>query len=427
MNIKLQLYCNKTFLPVVLSFAEESAKAFGLGKKETFAVRLAMEEVYSYLSEVLQDAKLEIICTNCIYFVELQFLFKGNIPLKNFNLTATISPYKEQDLEQMGLYIASRMVDGFKIIKSDNSIVLHLIKEKSYPRVDNCESDITFTDSNSFFIKKPNIDELKLFSSNVEYFYNAKPIPDFFSYPGKFADMVVSGYYDALIGIDDKNQIVGGIVWHNSNKRLIEFFGPFEFKKNFQKSLKEELIIACLESIGKSDAIGLFCKTNAETLSEEYFEDIGRLSVYINNDKIVIPVWFRQLKEDAGAVSWSHEQLEKFLKHSYSMLFLPRRIEIVRDMGESFPDFSVISANLDRSMNTATLKTILYGKDFANNVSEHVNLLKEDGFDNVFFELDTGVPEQAYVVPVLFKNGFSPKVIIPCAGEGDIVIFQMEI
>jgi hypothetical protein len=99
----------------------------------------------------------------------------------------------------------------------------------------------------------------------------------------------------------------------------------------------------------------------------------------------------------------------------------------VREMGETITDFSVISANLDRSMKTATLKSILYGKDFEYNVSAHINLLKEDGFDNIFFELDTGVPEQAYIVTALFKNSFSPKVIIPCAGNGDIVIFQMEI
>ncbi len=426
-NITLKLLCNNKYLPIVLSFAEESARAFGLGKKETFAVRLAVEELFSYLSKVLTNTNIEIVCINCIYFIELQFIFKGNISLKNFNLTATISPNKEQDLEQMGLLIASRMVDNFKITKNQDSIFLQLIKEKSYPSIDNKKLNIFYEDSDSFFIKEPNKDELKLFAARVKYFYNEKPLPDFFSYPGKLVDMVISSNYDTLIAIDNKNQIIGGIVWCSLNKRLIEFFGPFEFKNNFNKPLKEELIIACLENIGKSDAIGLYSKTNIDAVSEEYFEEIGRLLIYRDNDKISMPVCFRQLKEDTGAIAWCHEELKNFLDNNYNMLFLPRKVEVVHEMGEILSDSSVISTALDRSMKTATLKLFLYGKDFENNLLSHINLLRKEGFNNIFFEIDTGIPEQAYIVPALLKINFSSKVLVPCAGVGDIVIFQMEI
>ena len=65
----------------------------------------------------------------------------------------------------------------------------------------------------------------------------------------------------------------------------------------------------------------------------------------------------------------------------------------------------------------------MLGKDIQENIENHVNLLKKENYENIIFEIDLGLPEQAYIIDSLFKNNFSPKVLIPSGGTGDIVLF----
>jgi len=38
--------------------------------------------------------------------------------------------------------------------------------------------------------------------------------------------------------------------------------------------------------------------------------------------------------------------------------------------------------------------------------------------------MDLGVPQQSAYTPALLENGFTPRLLLPHAGEGDLVIFQ---
>ena len=270
----------------------------------------------------------------------------------------------------------------------------------------------------------PTTDELKIFSIYVMQKYENSFIPDYFNYPGKLVDMVSFGEYDVLIAINDKNQIVGGILWHKRNDKVTEFFGPFLFTETLKEEISEKLIISCLEAIGKSDSIGLFSKISEEIIQKDFFEEIGSINYYFNNKNFVIPVLFRQLTEDTGAVAWCHSSLMDFLKSSYEKLFLPRKIETVYDMGETVNDYSVLYAQIHRAQSSVVLKPVKFGKDINENIKAHLELLKKENFKNIFFEIDTGLSEQALITPSLLLNGFKPKVVVPCAGKGDIVIFQ---
>ncbi len=422
-NISLNLKCLEKFLSVVLNYAEDTSKAFGLGVKETFAVRLAVEEIFSYLCAILNGHHVEIICQNYGYCIKITFLFKGEINLKAFNLTATVSPDKDVDLQEMGLLIAARQSDSFKITKNkDGSISLTLIKEKDYPQISIEKEKITFDESKNFNVRKPSNEEIKVFISNLNYFYESKFMPEFLKYPGKVVDMVNFGEYEILITIDDNQQITGGILWHWSSEKLIEFFGPYEF----EKPVNEQLIIGFLESVGKSDAIGVYSRLSFEKLPLEYFEVIGKLPFYDETDEENIPVYFRQLKEDPGAVIWSNNNLKEFLEKQYQHLYLPRKIETVTNMGETIPEFSVLSVNFYKYQNTAILNLIINGKDIEKNISEHVKLLQGESFRNILFEVDLGISEQAYALNALYNIGFIPKVVLPCGGKGDIVVFKLE-
>lgn len=427
-ELLLRVYCESVYLPIVMSFAHKSALASGLTDKDGLYVKLAAEEVFSYLCKAIKEqTTVDIKCTNGRYFLKLSFLFRGDIPLRMFNLTATISFEQDRDLDEMGLLITSRLVDRFEIIRNpDGSVCLDLIKEKTYPAISEEPLD-SLEESVSIHIVSPSSDQLKLFTLRAYKEYKHAFMPDFFYYPGKLIDMVTCGDFHCLLAIDDKNQIVGGIFWHKMSAKLIELFGPFTFSNNMAETIKNELIEACVMAVGKSKASGLFSSQPEIHLSSEYFEEIGELDFYKDSgEKITAPVYFRQINEDSGAVSWCHNELKDFLSSSYDRLFLPRKIEVITEMGETFPKYSVFSTRIDKSQKMATLKVILFGSDAEKNLIEHIKFLKRESFKNIFFTLDTGLSWQSYITPALLANGFIPKVVVPCGGEGDIVIFQLE-
>jgi hypothetical protein len=57
-------------------------------------------------------------------------------------------------------------------------------------------------------------------------------------------------------------------------------------------------------------------------------------------------------------------------------------------------------------------------------VERHIRFLHNDGFLNLYFELDLGIPWHAELSPLLLDHQFKPGIILPFAGKSDIVIFE---
>jgi hypothetical protein len=93
-------------------------------------------------------------------------------------------------------------------------------------------------------------------------------------------------------------------------------------------------------------------------------------------------------------------------------------------MGEMRPGFSLVDAELNRQRADATLRPLLPGTDFAANLERHIRLIRQEGFLNLFFELDLGIPWHAEMIPPLMANQFQPEILLPFAGQADLVIFQ---
>jgi len=55
---------------------------------------------------------------------------------------------------------------------------------------------------------------------------------------------------------------------------------------------------------------------------------------------------------------------------------------------------------------------------------DHLALFHSESMGNIFFEMDLGQPWQALFARGLLTQGFRPGLILPYAGEGDIVVFQ---
>jgi len=426
-TISLKLFSDISLLPLATSFVENGSKVFGLSSKDSLSLALATEEIFAYLCRVTQvPFNLEILAQKGGYYVKVDFLLPiEDFNMRIFNIASSISLEDEQGLEELGLFIASRKVDRFQLSElSPGGIILSLIKEKSYPETDNLRIPEP-EEAESYSIKRPSPEELKLFVVITDSNYPKLLIPKSFRYPGKVVDMFLSGHYDAALAYGETGSIVGGIVWQWSGPKTVEFFGPYVFSKSFSKDISQDLLDSCISSIAKSPVVALINRLPTDELPKEQFELLGALDIVKDDNSIVsLPTYFRQMQEDTGSYVWIDPAIEKFLRSEYGRLVLPREIRIVKDLGEEKERYSVLSTDFDRSLNMVILRPIRSGKDSMDNIRNHINLFQRESIRSVFFEMDLAHPWQVSFTEGLLKNNFSPKLILPYAGDSDILVFQ---
>jgi hypothetical protein len=92
--------------------------------------------------------------------------------------------------------------------------------------------------------------------------------------------------------------------------------------------------------------------------------------------------------------------------------------------GEERPPHAVIFPRFDKPQNIIRLRAVWDGIDFPDLLSRHIQIFKTEGIRNILFEIDLGHAWQANLAPALMKHNFVPKMILPYAGTGDMVVFQ---
>ena len=428
-HVTLSVEADTVFLKLATSFVENSATAFGMDYAEALALTLAAEEIFSYLCQsTAPHQDLEIRCFGGGYYVQVQFLFEAqDFNMRSFNLPATAFIQDEANLGETGLLIASRMVDRFDLsAEYGEKHRLTLTKEKTYPGL--AETDLPEIEAMPRFrLKAPEVEETKLFARLVRRNYADQILPPFFSFPGKVADMVVSGEYHAIVARHDTGKLGGGMLWRMGRHTIVECYGPYVFGPNAGTEMAAALVDSCIEGIARTEAAGLINRYPSRDLPEGYFEELGTLRFSTDEHCArEIPVLYRQLVEDAGAAVWSHPDLEQFLRDEYQRLCLARQILPVHSQGETSAAFSVLSAEFDRPNRQVTLNPVLSGADADHNLARHVEILKKEGLTSILFLMDLGKPWQSDFVPALLKHDFEPRVIMPYAGNRDLVIFQLK-
>jgi hypothetical protein len=426
-SLKISTSLQIDFLPVVTAFVEQASLAFGLGRQEALRLTLASEEVFSYLCDILmEDKDLEITCTGGVYFVSAEFAFdRIELGLQAFNITAEISSEKEEDLKRMGLLIAARSVDRLSLDEAQGEkLILRLIKDKSYPAPEQMELPV-IPAVTSYSTKTPTDDEIKMFSHLLTEQHKDCPFPPAFRYPGKLVDMVSSSVYRMAIATDARGFIAGGAVWRRMNEKIVEFFGPYLFNQKGNKEMARSLLDACLESIARTEIIGVFCRYPAEEFPREYFESIGSVVSYENGKSPVeFPSYFRLLHEDAGTHVYVPKALLSFIEPEYGRLALPRDVYVTDYTGEHRGDYSVFTSEFDREVGRVIIRSLWPGKDGRENILKHLAVLEKEQLLNIFFEVDLGITWQAYIVDSLVGCGFKPRIVVPYGGKSDLVIFQ---
>jgi hypothetical protein len=424
--LRLRLDARPPLLPVAAQFVETAAAVFGLGKEESLKLALATEEIFVYLCKaVCPGNALEIDCLDGLSYTRVIFRFSASaLNLRGLNIASAAADDRECDLEEMGLMIASRSVDRLHLtVEAGNRVSLDVTKEKAYPRV---AGTIPLPGPPATLsMETPDSEGVKRFALLAGQVYAEKDRPSFFDYPGKVADMVAGGEFRCLVAMNAKKEIVGGILFGERSERIIHSFGPYLFHGGDGRRTGEALLEACLGRIARSKALGLLSVSGLPPALEVQFEPLGSLSYHTcGKASVPRPFFFRHLHEDPGCEAWSPGEFTAWLESQYGRLVLAREIRTVRAMGETRTGASLLAAELARERAEAVLRPLLPGSDLAANVERHIRFLTGDGFLNLFFELDLGVPWQSELVPVLMGHGFRPELLLPFAGQADLVIFQ---
>ena len=85
---------------------------------------------------------------------------------------------------------------------------------------------------------------------------------------------------------------------------------------------------------------------------------------------------------------------------------------------------SVLAAELEQEQSLAIIRPLGAGRDMAANLAGHLHLLRGGGIANFLVELDTGRSEDTAFAAALAETGFVPRLVIPDAGLGDLVVYD---
>lgn len=422
-TLRLVVTLRPSLLHVCTGFVEQSARALGLGAREALALTLAAEEVFSYLAAgAAQDQDLRIECQGGGYEVTAVFtLSRHTLDLGAFNLTSRATSGDAEPSAGLGLLIAARMVDRLWFSQQAGEFQVAMSKEKAYPPPDAPAFPLPEA-APAVAVKSPEAAELRLLLQRLQALPPGR-LPAEFSTPGKVLDMAAAGVYQAAIAVDPAGNPGGGLLWRWQGDRLVECYGPYLFGQ--PAAMARLLLDHLLGNLAKSRAVGLLCRYPAPDLPADYFEALGTLSHHTPDGSVTeMLAYYRSLIEDAGAIAWCHPDLRPFLTSAYRRLAFARDVAPVDAAGEAIDPHSVLSAAFNRPAGEVTLRPLWLGADAAANLREHVRVLRQEGVNDLFFELDLGRAWQGHFAPALLATGFRPRVILPHAGHGDLLVFQ---
>ncbi len=426
LTVQLTLKAYDVLLHVATGFVEQSALAFGLGKKEALTLALATEEVFLYLCHISSPGtELEISCRSNTYRAVIGFLFEAaHFELSGFNLTAAAPLEDGTCIREMGLLIASRVVDRFSLQKEGNHLLLTFAKDKAYPKTDVPDAPVPAPVS-VFSIHRPNVEEVKAAVRLVRHCFREQSYPPVVDLPGKVADIFAAGELNAALAVDKAEHVGGALFWTRDSREGVECFGPYIFHAESDPKIAIALLDCCVEEISRTGVMGLVNRYSGSGLPPGYFESLGALTLFREDGtREELQASYRYLREDRGSTVWAHPVLLPFLKTQYERLTLPREIQSVTSEGEELNPFAVLSVEMNRLGHRAVLRPLVYGKNASKILAEHIRLLEREGFSAVFFEMDLKKAWHVHFGPCLLQNGFKPELVLPYGGKGDVLVFQ---
>ncbi len=417
--MELRLELEPARMPMAVAFAETAAQGAGLGSHETAMLALSAEELFLALCSSMPGAELIVGFLDRRYAVDLLFQIpRPPADLRIFNITARPDHDSEEGLAGMGLYLASRACDQFSIQQlASGSWKIMLRKERSYPPHPAAPATAHEAAATWQIAAVPAPDAVKQLSALIGDAYAALQFPETFTPPGRLLDKLASTEYGVILAQDPQGELAGGLIWRTGGGKVVECFGPYLRSPATDGPLATALCEKVTEQFGRSDRLGLVLYAPQQPPSTAGFEAAGQLETPGGT------VWtgYRMLAEEFGADAWVPQELLPFYQECCAGMVLTRNVRACHDDGETGNGLTLFATRIDRSNGMALLTPLLVGRDAADVLQEHLQLLEQEQFSAIYCALDTGHPFDALLAPHLLSHGFLPRILVPWGGSGDLI------
>ncbi|MDD5332544.1 MAG: hypothetical protein PHS32_02265 [Rhodoferax sp.] len=413
------------FLPLAMEFVDKGAHGFGYNDRETGGLVLAMEELFAfYARQVAANSVLEIELEDQGYRLALTLsLHTANPDMRAFNLTWHVSTDSQESLEMLGPMLAARSVSSLRLeFGADERLVLRMTRDRDYPAAGvvalpppDMVASLGLTD--------PSPDDLRYFAAMVAT-SGAPFVPAFLTRPGMAADMLAAGHLNAIL-LTCGDWIMGGVMWRALTESCLELHGPYLFGADPDDRALTLLLDEAVGRISRSNCRGFVRRQGVLVGYERFFDFLGELELTgIGDAAAHSTYYYRQLKEESGGAVYCSGQLASFLAAQYERLCLPRQLRVTATDPSRLRDASVLAVELEYARCLAIIRPLCAGKDMAANLAAHLELLRAEGIENFLVEINTGRGEDTAFATALEETGFVPRLLIPDAGRGDLVVYD---
>lgn len=416
------------FLPLAMAFTEKAVRGFAFGEKETSSLVLAVEEIFSFYLDQLSGATgIDLRLANENYQLVVTIGFRVAHPdLRAFNLTYRVNPEDEDSLAGLGPMIAARSVTRLRLdFGHDERLDLQLTRTREYAAVQPLALP-ALPPAAALRFQLPG-------GADIDYFArlatadDATWVPPWLLRSGMAADMLAAGALGGILASRGET-MVGGVFWRNLSESTIELFGPYLLYPDPDDTVLSDLLDEAVGRIARSGARSLLRRQGRLAGYDRFFDRLGELVLIRGGETVRWTHYYKQLREESGATVYAEPRFAAFLCAEYDRLCLPRQVR------EALPPSdargrsaaSVFSVDFEPERSLATLRLLVKGNDLAGNLTRHMQLLEREGIRNIIVEIDTALPDDSALVPLLYAVGFTPRLLLPEAGRGDLVIFCSE-
>lgn len=413
-----------SLLPLATAVVEHGAAGFGYTRREGGGLVLAMEELFAfYVRQAAPDSAIDIELEDQGYRLALTLTFRmANPDLRAFNLTWNCSVDSEESLELLGPMIAARSVSSLRLdFGAEERVALRLTRNRDYPPAASVALPPAHL-AGPLRLLDPSLDDLRHFVA-MAVTAGLPFLPGFLSRPGMAADMLAAGHLHALL-IEQDNWIRGGVLWRPLTDSCLELYGPYIFGADVEEQGMTLLLDEAVARISRSPYRGLVRRQGALAGFARFFDFLGTLSLRSQAGVVDCTCYARQLKEESSGTVYCGEPLAAFLDEQYDRLCMPRQIRPTAGDVSRLREASVVTVEVEYARSLAIIRPLCAGRDMTANLAAHVALLRDQGIDNYLVELDTGRSEDTAFAAPLAEAGFVPRLVIPDAGQGDLVIYD---
>jgi hypothetical protein len=428
-SVSMTIPAHSSWVPLLQAAAENGARVFGQAREKGLRMAMGMEEVLLHLARVQPGAAVGITLESDAAAMKVTFsLAASALDLSAMNITALPAGGSSHDceIEDLPLLLASRMSDGFSVSRTGSDIRLTLRQDRHYESIQPvsvaCEGPIVpplqagLTQDESVIADA---------CARALDCFGTDQLPGWFKTPGRGVDRAVSGEMRISVAADGKNTTCGMLCWEQSSESSVTFSGPWLFTR--EGDAARILLDHMISHLARTRTVCLFSAMGESPLDLD-FDALGfeRLDAAPDSDSSrgPLPVWFRHLREGDGLRVWAHPAFVPFLEQIYARLVLPRTIQTVPEIGRQAQDKSLFATSLNKERGEAMLTPLLDGYDNEDNIERHMQMLTREGYRQILFRIDLARGWQAAFGATLLRHGCEPILILPHAGQSDVMVFQ---